>query len=450
MSESLFLDAYVNGSLSQSRDNATLRDDTMHIDETSTGSTDAPAPTAASTKRARIDPTVATSGKPSLSPLQAAEKHIDAHCESLREGIATLLTTRGLEYTTLRHKLFHRERSCIRLETNDDLIPTSARVNFRLSVCKEAEQLPEYTELQNQVKLTIEKTQLELKAHIVASITVECSALQLAVNKHLCFSLFNVTSLFLLAQGADSTRVHATVLSMLDQHSAILLVHNSLETSDFAALYKTTLGVDCSDDAPVYQPVGNFDTIKRALEAVFIQSWDIYKTQAKENELSLSLKKEAKATLLAEKTEAATMQVDTELPVDRMQLQELIRKEATKLSKELIKKEIKAQLTVTIPKNGKRGQSSGASKNKKKSESRSYQTTKNPAKATKTNSRRPSNQPSTEQTNTRTQSRRKQRARQAEGAANGTQPDSGKRQGNRSKQQSSKNGNGSKGKRGGS
>lgn len=425
-----------NPTASQFHDAAPSQEEDPMDAETTQGSA-APVPPTVRAKRARFDPTVATPGEKSLAPLDAAEKHIVGHCESLREGIANLLSSRGREFITLCHKRFHRETARVKLETTDTLIPVSARVNFRLNVCKEAEQLPELLELKDLVKTTVEKHQLDLKAHIIASIKIECSALQLAVNKHLCYSLFNVTTLFLLAQGVDSTRVHATVLSLLDTHGNVLLAHNSLDPIEFQAIYKTTLGVECGTDAPVYQPAGNLDSIKRAIEAVFVESWSIYKSQWKENELSLSLKKEAKATLLSEKTEAATMQIDTELPVDREQLQELIRKEATKLSKELITKEIQAQLKPSSK--GKRGQPNGAS-GKKKSNGRTVQRKKKKKQTNNNATNQRQGQPSNEQANARTRSRRNQRARRAEGAANGTQTVSANRQGNRSRQRSRANG----------
>jgi hypothetical protein len=63
-------------------------------------------------KRARIDATVATPGeKKSLSPLSAASDHIDRHTESLRDGIATLLRTRGREHVKLLHRVHTKRKN---------------------------------------------------------------------------------------------------------------------------------------------------------------------------------------------------------------------------------------------------------------------------------------------------------------------------------------------------
>ena len=287
-------------------------------------------------------------------------------------------------------------------KNGDDQIPVSARVNFRLSVPKEAEELPEYTELQNQVKTTIEKFQLALKVHIIASIKVSCTAFQLAANRQLCHSLHDVTQLFLHAQGIDDTRVHTTVLAMLDSHHAVLLAHSNLNLPDFQALYKTTLGVDCSEQAPVYQPAPNFDTIKRAIESTFISSWDAYKRQTTENELALSLKKRAQAMLLVKKTEDAVMQIDTEPTVDPSQISELIRKEVARANQ---------KLTASLAKNDKRGRPGASTKRNKVRKQIGKQQPSTTAETKKPTSVHPKPK------RTRTQARRQQRARKAGDAA---------------------------------
>ena len=56
--------------------------------------------------RARIDASVRTPGDyQNLSPLAAVEKFITTHTESLHEGIATFLLSRGKEYIVLYHRL---------------------------------------------------------------------------------------------------------------------------------------------------------------------------------------------------------------------------------------------------------------------------------------------------------------------------------------------------------
>ena len=433
MTDSIFRDAYVAGHLSRTQTGAaTNMDDTTDIsmNDSFTTEADTTAPAATPPKRARIDPSIATNGNETVTPLEAATNLIDQHCASLHKGIATLLCTHARKYITLRSKLFHQEQQCNRLEKNgDDQIPVSARVNFRLSVPKEAEELPEYTELQNQVKTTIEKFQLALKAHIIASIKVSCTAFQLAANRQLCHSLHDVTQLFLHAQGIDDTRVHTTVLAMLDSHHAVLLAHSNLNLPDFQALYKTTLGVDCSEQAPVYQPAPNFDTIKRAIESTFISSWDAYKRQTTENELALSLKKRAQAMLLVKKTEDAVMQIDTEPTADPSQISELIRKEVARANQ---------KLTASLAKNDKRGRPGASTKRNKVRKQIGKQQPSTTAETKKPTSVHPKPK------RTRTQARRQQRARKAGDAASDSPAANASKPSKRSNSKSKQNVSGSK------
>ena len=95
------------------------------------------------------------------------------------------------------------------------------------------------------------------------------------------------------------------------------------------------------DDVPDYEPLVK---IHRTFEDVFVTSWEMYLRQTETNEISLTLKKRVKETLLAKKTANATMTVDDELPANRQTLDELIRKAATNLARTLIRTEVSSQL----------------------------------------------------------------------------------------------------------
>ena len=312
-------------------------------------------------KRARIDLSVDT-GKSNCSPLVISEEHIKSHISSLHEGIATLLLNRGREHLVLSQRLFSKERSKIRIEKDEDYIPVSARVNFRLQIVKETEELPEYLLLQNRTAEIVKRHQEELKVCCVDSINLDIKAIRAARNKHYCTSMHSVTSLFHIAHGLDVENTHHTVVAILNEHSDALLKHTGLPANEFLGLYMTTLDVPALDPNNQEQhPTPRIGEIKRAIESVFVLSWDKYLATVRENQLSISHKKEAKATLLAAKTEDATMEIDNEVPADRTQLQELIRKEASKLAKSMIKEEVANQLR---QKNGNGGPS-GASRKKK-------------------------------------------------------------------------------------
>jgi hypothetical protein len=373
-------------------------------------------------KRARFDPSV-DPGKSNCSPLSVAEDHITAHISSLHEGIATLLLNRGREHLVLSQRLFSKERSKIRIEKDDDYIPVSARVKFQLQVVNEAEELPEYLLLQNKTADIVKRHQEELKVCVVDSIKLDIKAIRAARNRHYCISMHAVSSLFHIAQGLDVEHSHHTVVALLNGYSEALLKHTGLPANEFLGLYTTTLDVPAIDpNVQEQHPTTRIGEIKRAIESVFVLSWDKFLATVRENQLSISLKKEAKATLLAAKTEDATMEIDNEIPADRAQLQELIRKEALKLHKSMIKEEVSNQLR---SKNGTGGPSSASQKKKipgrnQGNSSDSKSQTKDPDQSS------------------RTRQRAKQRGRKAAARNNDSQSDKAKKRGSRSKSRSTK------------
>ena len=254
------------------------------------------------------------------------------------------------------------------MESDEDYIPISARVDFRLSAVKEAEELPEYIALKESVKDLIQAQQKSLKAAIIACAKIERGVLQTTLNRHFCESIHAVTSLFHLVQQKSDDSVGNTVYKLMEKYADTLLKHSPQDNGQFMVLYLET--IDVADQPEVDIDAAHGVAIKRAIESVFVLSWDRYLAQVKENELALSLKKRAKTALQERKTEDATMLIDDELPTDRVQLDELIRKQALIMAQSQIKKEIASQLrqAAKIP---KRGQGNGASQKKKSDKAQS-------------------------------------------------------------------------------
>jgi hypothetical protein len=155
-----------------------------------------------------------------------------------------------------------------------------------------------------------------------------------AVNKHTAESIHAIVSLFLIAQEVSTSRTDAVALAILEDNGESILRHVGLEPSAFISLYKSTLQVnpalERSNPAPSHSPIST------ALNAIFNLSWDHYLRQEKDNQLAISLKKQAKEVMLASHTEDATMDIDAEIPADRQQLKDLISHEARAMAKKMI------------------------------------------------------------------------------------------------------------------
>lgn len=326
-------------------------------DETATTGRESP-------KRARIDPSVADPNtKKHTSPLSAAKEHIGCHIGSLHDGIADLLLTRGIDYIDIMHKIFNKQKNIKRMEDDEDYIPHSARVAFKLTVIKDAEEMDEFKALEKRNDTFKETVQKQLKKHIIECAKIEKQCLRLKLNADYCETIHQVVSIFHTAQGVNETLTHPTALKLITDHSIAVLKHIDLNSDDFKALYIKTMAVAEMTDEQLEVDNPKIGEIKRVIQSVFPASVDCYLKQSRDNELALTIKKQAKTALLEKKTEDASKLVDGEMPADRQLLNELIQIEAEKLSRKIIKNEIANQLR-KANQNSSRGPPRGAEKRK--------------------------------------------------------------------------------------
>jgi hypothetical protein len=163
-----------------------------------------------------------------------------------------------------------------------------------------------------------------------------------AVNKHAAESIHAIVSLFLVAQEVSTSRTDAVALNILEDHGESILRHVCLEPSAFIILYRSTLqvnpAVEQAEAAPSYYPIST------AFNAIFNMSWDHYPKQEKDNQLAISLEKQAKEVMLASHTEDATMDIDAEIPADHQQLKDLICHEARAMAKKMIDSAVEEKL----------------------------------------------------------------------------------------------------------
>jgi hypothetical protein len=145
------------------------------------------------------------------------------------------------------------------MEQDEDYVPISARVDFKVKALKEAEDLPEFIELQNETKALIKTHQQSLKRLSIKSCTIEEDYLDNAVNKHTSESIHAIVFLFLVAQEVSTSRTDAVALAILKDHGESILRHVGLEPSAFISLYRSTLQVnpalERADTAPTHSPI---------------------------------------------------------------------------------------------------------------------------------------------------------------------------------------------------
>jgi hypothetical protein len=210
--------------------------------------------------RAHIDNSVTTPVQvKTYSPLRAAEDFVKSHVESLREGIAPLCLDKGKKCISLQHRYFTKAKTVFHMEQDDGYVPILAQVDFKVKALKEAEELPEFIELQNETKALIKTHQQCLKLLIIKSCTIEEDYLDNAVNKHAAKSIHAIVSIFLVAQEISTSRTDTVSLAILEDHGESILRHVGLEPSAFITLYRSTLQVnptvELSGAAPSHSPI---------------------------------------------------------------------------------------------------------------------------------------------------------------------------------------------------
>jgi hypothetical protein len=173
--------------------------------------------------------------------------------------------------------------------------------------------------------------------------------LSASIPKHYFESIAAALSLFLVADGQDSTHASSISITILQSNSAALLKHVDMSSNNFIALYRTINHVPGGTNTT--EEFGTLrGAVKRHIESTFVTAWDTYLQRQRDNGLSLALKKKSKEVIQTQATEEAAMEIDAELPASRQQLQDLIQREAKELSRSMIQKEVTMQVKHALKK----------------------------------------------------------------------------------------------------
>jgi hypothetical protein len=372
-------------------------------------------------KRTRFDAT-ARIGTETQSALAIATGHIVLHVTSLQPGIASILQTLGKDILVARKRIFDKDRQVQKMESDADFIPNSAKIDFVPKVSSAMEQSAEYLTLRDTSLATTKAYQLLCKDYIIQAMKIDIKSLQDALLRELAKAISLTTKAFLIADGKDNLNLQRLANTILDRHHEVLLSGLNVTLQDFRTVYVTANGLTALPDPimpannlphgqaqAVYatafiayeQALANHDSIVlpppepplpppavqtptdpaeqetnrifRTLESIFVRPWHLYIDSRSRNERALALKKLSNEVFTESATENAQMQVDLEVPADRQQLQELIRKQADNATKKLSAqvKKLERQLGTMALANTQRGRNTtgGASSTKRNSRS---------------------------------------------------------------------------------
>jgi hypothetical protein len=278
------------------------------------------------------------------------------------------------------------------MESSEDFVPRSARIEFMFHMSKAAEERPEFIALKEDTNNRILEFKKFLTNQIIKATKIECEVSSEQIRDSFVKSVRVAVQGFILCDDTTcNLNCDAIVSTIMESRSARLLRHTTFSSVEsFYEKYKLVHNLptfpirrdqerssvpqsrffqsnaasrnntQSDHTGSLLDPAHhNLDSITRIIESVFIMPFDEYLTQCKKNQISLELKKLSTSHFTEEATANTQMDLDREPALDKSQLQDLIRKHA-KAENQLLVKEIsklQLQLKKLDSKNSQRGRS---------------------------------------------------------------------------------------------
>lgn len=290
-----------------------------------------------SKKKARIDATAKNDDNVIKSPKAVAVAGINNILESLHPNVKTIISPLAMAYLNCRIREYNKKYEIVKLIKDPDFIPSSARVKFAPKCVKGAKELPEFKKLEDDCSEAIKKIQAELRSFTVRANDISAKVLQDEVIAKLAESLYAVASSMLIAKNDKTTSPHSCVAAILhneERFASICARGDTLPRNQVIETYQriksTTLSLTVVPDNHIIE-------VQRLFSSLFVIPFEDYLRQSQNNEISLDLQKLQREIHTTKATEDTSMMLDDELPTDRLQLGELIRKEAAAVADKEIK-----------------------------------------------------------------------------------------------------------------
>jgi hypothetical protein len=127
--------------------------------------------------------------------------------------LAPLIEETGKNFLSLAHTMFLKDQNITRMEEDQDYVPVSARVSFRLQTWKEAEASPNFATLNSEMAALVKTFQLQLNQQSIATIKLEQSVMTTKNLKELCEPMLLIVELFMESLGKNPEFTHEMVLA---------------------------------------------------------------------------------------------------------------------------------------------------------------------------------------------------------------------------------------------
>jgi hypothetical protein len=416
------------------------------------------------------------------SPMAMAESSILSFVASLQQDIATIIEKLSKEHLILLTKLNNKKSILKKLEDNEDVIPRSARIEFRLSGSKRTEQSAEFITLQEETSVMVNTYRKQLRKQVIKALKLEVKSCEDDLREHFTTAVRLIAKSFLIAEKkSDDTDVDRQINTTMDFFLTALTTNYPMTSDEFSKLYKKIHVLETFPPPPptdgnplLNQPdiiPDDITMLNNNIVAAFVTPWTTYTEQEESNTVAIKLKQLSSGYFSDRNTAIAVSTVDLEPAADKPELSALIRKE-TNAEHRALRQEIntlRQQITglkkpaKTDNKAKRINQNHNSSKNitmrgqgKGASSKNTNQTNTNQNTAFNNNSKQPNGKSNQTQTNgngkmngktRQSNGNYKNRNRRADGNNNGTGPGEKKRKANIGNTSSTPNNNGSNKKR---
>jgi hypothetical protein len=106
-------------------------------------------------------------------PMVLAEAKVRSFVASLHSELASIIEKLAKEHLTLLSKLHIKKNMLKKLEDNEDFIPRSARIEFRLTGSKRTELSAEFIALQEETTIMVQTYRKALREQVIKSLRID-------------------------------------------------------------------------------------------------------------------------------------------------------------------------------------------------------------------------------------------------------------------------------------
>ena len=223
------------------------------------------------------------------------------------------------------------------MEEEDKYQPISTRFNkFTLTAAKEVTELEEFKILQQDTDDIMSKLRDALRAQVIKCAKLEATTFRDNMQKFLVECIMDTVAIFCTANEVDEDLCYALCHKLIEENGDAIGKEFSLTSSSLLSLFQTEKNMANMNMEIPEETKGVIKEASQAIIKAFVNPWEIYIAQEKTNTRTIKINKRAKLLLTAKATTDAELILDSEEPVTRETLDELVAKRtATEVKRQM-------------------------------------------------------------------------------------------------------------------